>query len=83
MQRVAVARALLRRPGVIIADEPTASLDAEAGAEVGRLLIELADQEGATLIVVSHDERLTERLDRRIRLAAGRVVADTATEVSR
>lgn len=82
MQRVAVARALLRRPGVIIADEPTASLDAEAGAEVGRLLIELADQEGATLIVVSHDERLSKRLDRRIRLAAGRVVADTAAEVS-
>ena len=82
MQRVAVARALLRRPGVIIADEPTASLDAEAGAEVGRLLIELADQEGATLIVVSHDERLTERLGRRIRLAAGRIVADTAPEAS-
>lgn len=82
MQRVAVARALLRRPGVIIADEPTASLDAEAGAEVSQLLIELADQEGATLIVVSHDERLTERLDRRIGLAAGRVVADTAAEVS-
>lgn len=82
MQRVAVARALLRRPGVIIADEPTASLDADAGAEVGRLLLELADQEGATLIVVSHDERLTERLDRRIRLASGRIVGDTATEVS-
>ena len=81
MQRVAVARALLRRPGVIIADEPTASLDAEAGAEVGRLLIELADQEGATLIVVSHDERLTERLGRRIRLSAGRIVADSALEV--
>lgn len=82
MQRVAVARALLRRPGVIIADEPTASLDAESGAEVGRLLLELAEQEGATLIVVSHDERLTERLDRRIRLAAGRIVADTAPEAS-
>jgi putative ABC transport system ATP-binding protein len=82
MQRVAVARALLRKPGVIIADEPTASLDADAGAEVGRLLLELAEQEGATLIVVSHDERLTERLDRRIRLAAGRIVADTAAEVS-
>ncbi len=82
MQRVAVARALLRRPGVIIADEPTASLDAEAGAEVGKLLLELAEQEGATLIVVSHDERLTERLDRRIRLASGRIVDDTAAEVS-
>lgn len=82
MQRVAVARALLRRPGVIIADEPTASLDAEAGAEVGKLLLELAQQEGATLIVVSHDERLTERLDRRIRLTSGRIVGDTATEVS-
>ncbi|MCM5558760.1 ABC transporter ATP-binding protein [Pleomorphomonas sp. JP5] len=82
MQRVAVARALLRRPGVLIADEPTASLDAEAGAEVGQLLLELANQEGATLIVVSHDERLTERLDRRIRLADGHIVADTAMRAS-
>jgi putative ABC transport system ATP-binding protein len=76
MQRVAVARALLRRPGILIADEPTASLDPEAGAAVGSLLAELADAEGSTLIVVSHDERLTERLDRRIRIDAGRIVAD-------
>ncbi len=81
MQRVAVARALLRKPGIIIADEPTASLDAEAGAEVGKLLLELADT--ATLIVVSHDERLTERLDRRIRLAAGRITSDSAQEIAR
>jgi putative ABC transport system ATP-binding protein len=81
MQRVAVARALLRRPGIIIADEPTASLDAEAGDEVAKLLIELA--KGATLIVVSHDERLTERLDRRIRLAAGRITSDSTLETAR
>ena len=82
MQRVAVARALLRRPGVLIADEPTASLDAEAGEAVGRLLIELADAEGSTLIVVSHDTRLTARLPRHLTLSAGRIVADeTLAEV--
>ena len=81
MQRVAVARALLRRPGILIADEPTASLDPHAGSAVGSLLTELADSEGATLLVVSHDERLTERLGRRIRLSAGRIVADSALEV--
>ncbi|TDK35594.1 ATP-binding cassette domain-containing protein [Rhizobium deserti] len=78
MQRVAIARALLRRPGVIIADEPTASLDAEAGEAVGNLLLHLAAQTGATLIVVSHDQRLINRLDRRIALQGGRIVADRA-----
>jgi putative ABC transport system ATP-binding protein len=78
MQRVAIARALLRRPGVIIADEPTASLDAEAGEAVGDLLLQLAAQTGATLMVVSHDQRLISRLDRRIALQGGRIVADMA-----
>jgi putative ABC transport system ATP-binding protein len=78
MQRVAIARALLRRPGVIIADEPTASLDAEAGEAVGDLLLQLATQTGATLMVVSHDQRLISRLDRRIALQGGRIVADMA-----
>ncbi|MFT4191325.1 MAG: ATP-binding cassette domain-containing protein [Comamonas sp.] len=79
MQRVAVARALLRRPGVIVADEPTASLDAEHAASVGGLLVELAAAEGATLIVVSHDARLTARLARRLTLANGRIVADQSS----
>jgi putative ABC transport system ATP-binding protein len=78
MQRVAIARALLRRPGVIIADEPTASLDAEAGEAVGDLLLQLAAQTCATLMVVSHDQRLISRLDRRIALQGGRIVADMA-----
>ncbi len=76
MQRVAVARALLNRPGILVADEPTASLDAEAGQVVADLLVELAAAEGATLIAVTHDERLAARADRRIALKAGRIVAD-------
>lgn len=77
MQRVAVARALLRKPGVIIADEPTASLDAEAGAAVAELLLDVAKSEGSSLIVVSHDARLVERLPRRIELKNGTIVHDT------
>lgn len=82
MQRVAVARALLRKPGVIIADEPTASLDPESGATVADLLLELAREEGATLLVVSHDPRLVERMDRRIRLVAGRTAAEHAGDLA-
>lgn len=82
MQRVAVARALLRKPGVIIADEPTASLDPESGSTVADLLLELAREEGATLLVVSHDPRLVERMDRRIRLVAGRIAPDSAGDLA-
>lgn len=77
MQRVAIARALLRKPGVIIADEPTASLDAESGEAVGDLLLDLAIAEGSTLIVVSHDQRLAGRLDRRITFRSGRISDDS------
>lgn len=76
MQRVAIARALLRRPGVVIADEPTASLDSEAGDAVGDLLLELSSESGCTLVVATHDLALPQRLDRRIRLVAGRIVED-------
>ncbi|PTW41668.1 MULTISPECIES: ABC transporter ATP-binding protein [Rhodovulum] len=83
MQRVAVARALLRAPGVIVADEPTASLDPENGAAIGALLIELAERSGATLIVVSHDSRLTARLDRVLTLAGGEILSDCGREGAR
>lgn len=77
MQRVAVARALLRKPGVIIADEPTASLDSDAGAAVADLLLDVAKSEGSTLVVVSHDARLVERLPRRLELKNGTIFQDT------
>lgn len=80
MQRVALARALLRRPAVLVADEPTASLDADSAAAVGELLIDLANAEGSTLIVVSHDTLLTERLARRLTLVAGRILSDVETK---
>jgi putative ABC transport system ATP-binding protein len=73
MQRVAVARALLRRPKVLIADEPTASLDPDNGRDVIELLSTLARESGASLIAVSHDERLIRRMDRELRLIAGEI----------
>lgn len=73
MQRVAVARALIGRPGVIVADEPTASLDADSGKAVADLLLDLVGETGATLIVATHDQRLTSRLGRTLRLENGRV----------
>lgn len=81
MQRVAVARALVRRPGVIIADEPTASLDAESGSQVADLILSLAEREKSTLIVVSHDKTLIDRFERRIHLARG-LILDAFEEVA-
>ena len=76
MQRVAIARALAGRPGILIADEPTASLDAEAGAAVGDLLLELAADTGLTLIVATHDPHLTGRMNRVLRLGNGRLAPE-------
>lgn len=73
MQRVAVARALAARPKIIIADEPTASLDAESGAAVTDLIVGLVGETGATLIVATHDPRLIDRLGMTLRLENGRL----------
>lgn len=73
-QRVAIARALVHQPDVIFADEPTGNLDGETAASVESLLFELNREQGATLILVTHDAQLAARCGRHIQLAAGRVV---------
>jgi len=73
-QRVALARAFSVRPKLLFADEPTGSLDSEAGDAVIDLVFELNRSFGTTLVMVTHDEHLAKRCARIVRLAAGRVV---------
>ena len=74
-QRVAVARALINQPALLLCDEPTGSLDAATAAAVSDLLLELHESQGATLIVVTHSRGLAERFARRFTLEDGRCVA--------
>ena len=74
-QRVALARAFVVRPKLLLADEPTGSLDAESGEAVIALLFQLNREAGTTLVLVTHDEQLAQRCTRTVRLAAGRIVA--------
>ena len=76
-QRVAIARALSRRPKLILADEPTGNLDRKTGGHVIDLLFGLQRRREATLILVTHDERLAGACDRTIRMADGRVESET------
>jgi putative ABC transport system ATP-binding protein len=77
-QRVALARGFSSRPKVLFADEPTGNLDAATGATIIDLMVELNRDLGTTLVLVTHDLDLAARARRTIRLADGRVVADTA-----
>lgn len=75
-QRVAVARALAHRPTIILADEPTASLDSANGARVGELLRSTLTDEGRLVLVVTHDDRLLQSAHRVIRIEDGQVIKD-------
>ncbi len=75
-QRVAVARALANEPALILADEPTGSLDTQAGDEIMALLADLNQKQGTTLIVVTHDRRVAQATRRILSMQDGRIVDD-------
>lgn len=77
-QRVALARAFVVRPAVLLADEPTGSLDFATGATVMELMFELNREAGTTLVLVTHDRAIAARCDRQLRIEAGRVEAPLA-----
>ena len=78
-QRVAVARAVARRPPVLLADEPTGNLDSATGKQIIELILGLNRTLGSTLVLVTHDPALAAHADRLITLRDGRVVADEAS----
>ncbi len=76
-QRVALARSLVMRPPLVLADEPTGNLDSESGAQVFRLLRAFNERYGTTFVIVTHDDRLAVQCDRTVHMVDGRVDSDT------
>ncbi len=74
-QRIAIARALMNEPAVLLADEPSGNLDSRNREEIHRLFFELREQTGQTTVIVTHDESLAARTDRCIRLSDGLIAA--------
>ncbi|NEP19261.1 MAG: ATP-binding cassette domain-containing protein [Leptolyngbya sp. SIO4C1] len=77
-QRVAIARALVNHPKLVLADEPTAALDKKSGRDVVNLLHQLSREEGCTVLMVTHDNRILDVADRLINLVDGRLESDAA-----
>ena len=75
-QRVAVARALMLKPDVVLADEPTGNLDMHTGESVHDLLLGINKQQGITFVIVTHNDKLAVRADRVLRMAEGKLILD-------
>jgi putative ABC transport system ATP-binding protein len=73
-QRVAIARALVSRPKIVLADEPTAALDKKSGRDVVELMQSLAKEQGCTILLVTHDNRILDIADRILYMEDGRLV---------
>ena len=81
-QRVAIARALANRPRLILADEPTAALDAASGRDVVNLLKRLAEEERSAILIVTHDNRILDVADRIVNMVDGRIVSNVMVKES-
>jgi putative ABC transport system ATP-binding protein len=81
-QRVAIARALSHRPKLILADEPTAALDAASGRDVVNLLKRLAEEERSSILIVTHDNRILDVADRIVNMVDGRIVSNVLVKES-
>ena len=75
-QRVAIARALVSHPKMVLADEPTAALDGKTGRDVVELMQQLAREQGCTILIVTHDNRILDVADRIVELEDGRIICD-------
>lgn len=81
-QRVAIARALANRPRIILADEPTGDLDTKTGAEVVSIMYDMAKQERAAVVAVTHDPIIAQRADRLLEMRDGRITETIRDSVS-
>ena len=77
-QRVAIARALVSQPQLVLADEPTAALDSKSGRNVVEIMQQLAKEQGCTILLVTHDNRILDIADRIVHMEDGRLARDTA-----
>ena len=81
-QRVAIARALAAHPKIVLADEPTAALDSKTGRDVVELMQQLAREQGCTILIVTHDNRILDVADRIVELEDGRITQDIEQSAS-
>ena len=82
-QRVAIGRSIITKPSLLLADEPTGNLDSKNSEQVIDLLEKVCREQGTTLIIVTHDEKIAQRADRIIKIEDGKIFSDTRKELSK
>lgn len=82
-QRVALARGIVARPKMLVADEPTGNLDQKTGAQIIDLMFKLGQQHAMTLVLITHDKALAQKCDRQVELVDGKIIYDSESKKSR